>query len=114
MAHVEVPDLGKMASVGGDWHSVQDALKGMTEYVIPANKNSPSQTVIAGSSKGVDQAVALLQQKGLQAQFLPVSAAFHSAIVAPASKPLRNVLARLDVKGPKVRVLSNVGAQPYQ
>jgi malonyl CoA-acyl carrier protein transacylase len=114
MAHVEVPDLGKMASVGGDWHSVQDALKGMTEYVIPANKNSPGQTVIAGSSKGVDEAVALLTAKGLQAQYLPVSAAFHSAIVAPASKPLRNVLARLDVKSPKVRVLSNVGAQPYQ
>jgi malonyl CoA-acyl carrier protein transacylase len=114
MAHVEVPDLGKMASVNADWHAVQEALKGMTEYVIPANKNCPSQTVIAGSSKGVDQAVALLQQKGLQAQYLPVSAAFHSAIVAPASKPLRNVLARLDVKAPKVRVLSNVGAQPYK
>ncbi|MCA1812129.1 MAG: acyltransferase domain-containing protein, partial [Halobacteriales archaeon] len=114
MAHVEVPDLGKMASVNADWHAVQEALKGMTEYVIPANKNCPSQTVIAGSSKGVDQAVALLLQKGLQAQSLPVSAAFHSAIVAPASKPLRNVLARLDVKAPKVRVLSNVGAQPYK
>ncbi|HUR62159.1 MAG TPA: SDR family NAD(P)-dependent oxidoreductase [Candidatus Thermoplasmatota archaeon] len=114
MAHVEVPDLGKMASVSGDWHAVQDALKGMTEYVIPANKNCPSQTVIAGSSKGVDEAVRLLQQKGLQAQYLPVSAAFHSAIVAPASKPLRKVLGRLDVKSPKVRVLSNVGAQPYQ
>jgi malonyl CoA-acyl carrier protein transacylase len=114
MAHVEVPDLGKMASVSADWHAVSEAIKSVSEYVIPANKNSPSQTVIAGSSTGVDQAVTLLQQKGLQAQHLPVSAAFHSAIVAPASKPLRNVLARLDVKGPKVRVLSNVGAQPYQ
>ncbi|HUR25504.1 MAG TPA: SDR family NAD(P)-dependent oxidoreductase [Candidatus Thermoplasmatota archaeon] len=114
MAHVEVPDLGKMASVSGDWHAVTEHLKGLTEYVIPANKNCPSQTVIAGSSKGVDQAVALLQSKGLQAQYLPVSAAFHSSIVAPASKPLRKVLARLGVKAPKVRVLSNVGTQPYQ
>jgi malonyl CoA-acyl carrier protein transacylase len=114
MAHVEVPDLGKMASVSGDWHAVTEHIKGVTEYVIPANKNCPSQTVIAGSSKGVDQAVALLQQKGLQVQYLPVSAAFHSSIVAPASKPLRKVLSRLGVKPPKVRVLSNVGAQPYQ
>ncbi|MEK6974835.1 MAG: SDR family NAD(P)-dependent oxidoreductase [Candidatus Thermoplasmatota archaeon] len=114
MAHVEVPDLGKMASISGDWATVQSALAGMTEYVIPANKNCPSQTVIAGSSKGVDEAVKLLTAKGLQAQLLPVSAAFHSAIVAPASKPLRNVLSRLDVKSPKVRVLSNVGAQPYE
>ncbi|MFA5944016.1 MAG: beta-ketoacyl synthase N-terminal-like domain-containing protein, partial [Candidatus Thermoplasmatota archaeon] len=114
MAHVEVPDLGKMASVSADWHAVTEHIKSVTEYVIPANKNCLSQTVIAGSSKGVDQAVALLQQKGLQAQYLPVSAAFHSSIVAPASKPLRKVLARLGVKAPKVRVLSNVGAQPYQ
>ena len=114
MAHVEVPDLGKMASVSGDWHAVTEHLKGLTEYVIPANKNCPSQTVIAGSSKGVDQAVALLQSKGLQCQMLPVSAAFHSSIVAPASKPLRKVLARLGVKAPRVRVLSNVGTQPYQ
>ena len=114
MAHVEVPDLGKMASVSADWHAVESALQGMTEYVIPANKNCPSQTVIAGSSKGVDEAVKLLQARGLQAQYLPVSAAFHSAIVAPASKPLRNVLARLDVKAPKVRVLSNVGTKPYE
>ncbi len=114
MAHVEVPDLGKMASISADWHVVTEAIKSLTEYVIPANKNCPSQTVIAGSSKGVDQAVALLQGKGLQAQYLPVSAAFHSAIVAPASMPLRNVLARLDVKSPKVRVLSNVGAAPYE
>ncbi|HLF16843.1 MAG TPA: beta-ketoacyl synthase N-terminal-like domain-containing protein, partial [Candidatus Thermoplasmatota archaeon] len=114
MAHVEVPDLGKMASVSADWATVQESLKGLTEYVIPANKNCPSQTVIAGSSKGVDQAVALLQGKGLQAQYLPVSAAFHSAIVAPASKPLRAVLSRLDVKDPKVRVLSNVGTEPYR
>ncbi|MEK6985341.1 MAG: SDR family NAD(P)-dependent oxidoreductase [Candidatus Thermoplasmatota archaeon] len=114
MAHVEVPDLGKMASVSADWHAVESALQGMTEYVIPANKNCPSQTVIAGSSKGVDEAVKLLTAKGLQAQYLPVSAAFHSAIVAPASKPLRRVLGRLDVKAPKVRVLSNVGTEPYQ
>jgi malonyl CoA-acyl carrier protein transacylase len=114
MAHVEVPDLGKMASVSADWHAVESALKGMTEYVIPANKNCPSQTVIAGSSKGVDQAMALLQEKGVQCQLLPVSAAFHSSIVAPASKPLRKVLARLGVKAPKVRVLSNVGTQPYK
>ncbi|MHB8634297.1 MAG: SDR family NAD(P)-dependent oxidoreductase [Thermoplasmatota archaeon] len=112
MAHVEVPDLGKMASVNGDWHAVTEAIRAVGEYVIPANKNSPSQTVIAGSSAGVDQAVALLQGGGFAVQLLPVSAAFHSEIVAPASKPLRMVLSRLDVKAPRVRVLSNVGAQP--
>ncbi|MGB0651660.1 MAG: SDR family NAD(P)-dependent oxidoreductase [Thermoplasmatota archaeon] len=113
MAHVDLPDLGKMASVTADWPTVEQALAGIDEYVIPANKNCPSQTVIAGSTAGVDAAVAKIQAQGLQVMELPVSAAFHSEIVAPASKPLRKVLGRLDVKPPQVRVLSNVGAADY-
>ncbi len=113
MANVDLPDLGKMASIPADWETVSAAIKDVDEYVICANKNCPSQTVIAGSSAGVDAAVAKLTEQGLQCIFLPVSAAFHSDIVAPASKPLRNVLARLDVQAPKTRILSNVGAQPY-
>ena len=113
MANVDLPDLGKMASIPADWETVSAALEQVDDYVICANKNCPSQTVIAGSSSGVDAAVKLLTAQGLQCMELPVSAAFHSDIVAPASKPLRNVLARLDVQSPKVRVLSNVGAQPY-
>ena len=113
MAGVDLPDLGKMASIPADWETVSAALEQVDDYVICANKNCPRQTVIAGSSAGVDKAVELLTAQGLQCIYLPVSAAFHSEIVAPASKPLRNVLGRLDVKAPKVRVLSNVGAAPY-
>ncbi len=113
MANVDLPDLGKMASIPADWETVSAAIADVDEYVICANKNCPSQTVIAGSSAGVDAAMAKLTAQGLQCIPLPVSAAFHSDIVAPASKPLRNVLARLDVQAPKVRILSNVGAEPY-
>jgi malonyl CoA-acyl carrier protein transacylase len=114
MANVDLPDLGKMASVSADWQQVTDAIAGVDGYVICANKNCPSQTVIAGSTEGVDNALVKLKELGLHTMELPVSAAFHSEIVAPASEPLRRVIARLGVNAPKIRVLSNVGAADYQ
>ncbi|MGB1696771.1 MAG: SDR family NAD(P)-dependent oxidoreductase [Thermoplasmatota archaeon] len=114
MANVDLPDLGKMASISADWHDVQGFLDGVDGYVIPANKNCPSQTVIAGSTEGVENAVAKISEAGIQTMFLPVSAAFHSEIVAPASGPLRKVLGRLDVQSPKVPVITNVGARLYE
>ena len=61
-------------------------------YVVAANKNSPAQTVIAGSSKGVDQVLEYLEHQKISFQRLPVSHAFHTKIVAPASKPLEGIL----------------------
>ncbi len=113
MASVQVPDLGKMASVSADWERVHAAIQDVAGYVIPANKNCPSQTVIAGASDAVVSAMKACQEQGLQVMELPVSAAFHSKIVAPASEPLRRVLGRLDFQAPRIRVISNVGAEPY-
>ncbi|MHB8605973.1 MAG: SDR family NAD(P)-dependent oxidoreductase, partial [Thermoplasmatota archaeon] len=113
MAHVSVPDLGKMAGVSADAPTVEAVLKDVSGYVIAANKNCPKQTVIAGESPAVDAAVKLFLAKGIDAQFLNVSAAFHSAIVAPASAPLKRVLERLDFKLPSRELISNVTAEPY-
>ena len=113
MANVHVPDLGKMASVSADTATVEAKLKNVPGYVIAANKNCKIQTVIAGSSPAVDAAVQMFQKEGIAAQFIPVSAAFHSSIVAPAAEPIRAVVSRLDVREPKIPVLSNVHADYY-
>ena len=44
---------------------------------------------------------------------LPVSHAFHSRIVAPASEPLKRVLQRLDVQPPKRPITTNVTSRYY-
>ena len=57
--------------------------------VQAVNFNCPGQTVIAGTVKGVEQAVELLQEKGAKkAVILPVSAPFHSTRLEPAAKKL--------------------------
>ncbi|HEX9816632.1 MAG TPA: type I polyketide synthase, partial [Candidatus Thermoplasmatota archaeon] len=113
MANVHVPDLGKMASITADPTTVEKLLKNIDGYVIPANKNCKVQTVIAGASKAVDQAVEMFNKAGISAQHIAVSAAFHSAIVAPAKEPLRRVFERLDIREPKIPLLSNVTADYY-
>ncbi|HLE97332.1 MAG TPA: acyltransferase domain-containing protein, partial [Candidatus Thermoplasmatota archaeon] len=113
MASVDVPDLGAMAGVAAPPDVVDEILRGVDGYVVSANKNSPKQTVIAGATAAVVKAMEACGARGLDVMPLPVSAAFHSAIVAPASEPLRRVLARLGVAPPRVPVIANVNVEPY-
>ena len=65
--------------------------------MVAANINSYNQSVVGGASKAVEQAIELFEKKGFRAMRIPVSHAFHTKIVAPASKPLRKVLDRLSI-----------------
>ncbi|HNH47109.1 MAG TPA: type I polyketide synthase, partial [Myxococcota bacterium] len=84
MAAVQIDDRGKMASISTSLDNVQQVLAGISGYVIAANKNCPSQTVIAGASDAVEAACEAFRAKGHTVAMVPVSHAFHSAIVAPA------------------------------
>ena len=113
MAAVQIDDRGKMASISTSLDNVQQVLAGVSGYVIAANKNCPSQTVIAGASDAVDAACEAFRAKGHTVAMVPVSHAFHSAIVAPASEPLRRVLERLDIRPPTKKITSNVTGDYY-
>lgn len=117
MAGVEVPDNGKMGVVPADSQKVEAVLAEVSKttggYVIAANKNCYTQTVIAGGSKAVEDALDHFKAMGMDAREIPVSHAFHSAIVAPAAKPLERVLSALDVRAPVTPILSNVNADYY-
>ncbi len=113
MAGVKVEDNGKMATVAADCERVAEILKTVEGYVIAANKNCSSQTVIAGNSDAVDSAVERFGELKIDARHIPVSHAFHSAIVAPAAKPLARVLGGLDIRVATRPILSNVDAEPY-
>jgi len=79
------------------------------EIVSAANFNDPKQTVIAGSTAGVDQACALLKQKGAKrALLLPVSAPFHCSLMRPAAERLRERLAGVTIRPPAVPVVNNI------
>ena len=113
MTRVSVEDNGWMAAVMAPLDVIQSTLQEVDGYVIPANLNSYSQAVIGGNSKAVEQAISVFTAKGYQAQRIPVSHAFHTRIVAPASKPLRKVLDRLHIAEPKLPLVANVTGELY-
>ncbi|HEY6947035.1 MAG TPA: SDR family NAD(P)-dependent oxidoreductase, partial [Candidatus Acidoferrum sp.] len=82
-------------------------------YVVIANINSDSQAVIGGASGATEQAAEIFAKAGYNVVPLPVSHAFHTSIVAPASEPLRRTLERLHLQSPHVPVVANVSGEFY-
>ena len=105
---------GAMAAILGlDADTVRDACAAVAadtgEVVEPANFNDPKQTVIAGSSAGVDAACERLKAAGAKrALLLPVSAPFHSSLMRPAAEALRERLAGVTLRAPRIPVVNNV------
>lgn len=84
---------------------------GQGRIVEVANINSTGQIVIAGHRDAVERAVALASARGgRKSVMLPVSAPFHSSLMAPAAERLAAELASVDVKDPRVPVARNVDA----
>ncbi len=113
MARVSIEDPGLMMSIPADARLVEEVLAEVDGYVVAANKNSPRQTVISGHTAAVKKAGELFKARGLEGVLIPVSAAFHSGVVAPAREPFMKTLMRLTLNPPKVPVLSNVTGDFY-
>ena len=113
MRDLKVDDPGKMASVMCGLEEVENVLGTIDGYVIAANKNCFAQTVIAGETAAVEEAIRKFQDKGIDAVQIPVSHAFHSAVVAPVKNLLREVLSRLTIHPPKIPLLANVNGDYY-
>jgi [acyl-carrier-protein] S-malonyltransferase len=79
------------------------------EIVEPVNFNAPGQVVIAGNTAAVDRAIEAVKSRGAKrAVKLPVSAPFHSSLLAPAAARLRERLANVPVARPRIPVIHNV------
>jgi [acyl-carrier-protein] S-malonyltransferase len=104
--------VGAMAAViGGDDDAIAQACAeaAQGEIVEPVNYNAPGQVVIAGHRAAVERAMAAAKARGAKrAMLLPVSAPFHSSLLAPAAKRLAQRLADVDFAAPAVPVVHNV------
>jgi [acyl-carrier-protein] S-malonyltransferase len=77
--------------------------------VIPANYNTRGQLVISGHIEAVDEAMEKLREAGAKiVKKLPVSGAFHSALMSSAREELDTILDTLDFREPTAGVYSNV------
>lgn len=81
------------------------------EVIEPVNFNAPGQVVIAGHRAAVERGIAAAKARGAKrAVLLPVSAPFHSSLLAPAAERLAEYLARVNFQEPRVPVVNDVDA----
>ncbi|MBK8491152.1 MAG: SDR family NAD(P)-dependent oxidoreductase [Saprospirales bacterium] len=113
MAKVQVDDKGKMAAIFAPYEKIYEVLKKVEGYVEIANINSNGQSVIGGATQPVLEAMQLCKDAGFHVSELPVSHAFHTQIVAPASEPLKVVLDGLHIQSPSIPVIANISGDFY-
>jgi [acyl-carrier-protein] S-malonyltransferase len=104
--------IGAMAAVvGGDDEAIAKACAeaAQGEVVEPVNYNAPGQIVIAGHRAAVERAMKTAKAHGAKrAMLLPVSAPFHSSLLAPAAARLAGRLADVAFATPSIPVVHNV------
>jgi [acyl-carrier-protein] S-malonyltransferase len=80
---------------------------------VPANLNTPEQTVISGDPEAVARAGEGCRARGAKRVVpLKVSGAFHSPLMAPAVAGLRAALAEAGFGDPRCPVVANATAEP--
>ena len=107
---------GAMAAIIGLEHSAVEAICQSVSSLGAcqiANDNGGGQLVISGEKAAVEKAAELAkEQKALRAIMLPVSAPFHSTLMAPAADAMAAALSKVSAKSPAVPVIANVRAAP--
>ncbi|HEX7660765.1 MAG TPA: beta-ketoacyl synthase N-terminal-like domain-containing protein, partial [Pseudonocardiaceae bacterium] len=109
-------DPGGMAAVSAGPADVARVLAdaGLADQVVPANQNSPRQTVISGPTDRLDAALDALRAAGLAAKKIPVACAFHSPVVRGAGDRFATVLSEQDIEAPRIPVYANRTAALYR
>jgi [acyl-carrier-protein] S-malonyltransferase len=116
MAHAVPAGAGAMAALlGVDFEQAATIAAEAAQGQIcqAANDNGGGQVVISGDKSAVERAVAIAKEMGVRrAMMLPVSGAFHSALMQPAADIMRDALAAVSIKAPCVPLVANVLAKP--
>jgi [acyl-carrier-protein] S-malonyltransferase len=82
--------------------------------VVVANDNAPGQVVVSGPDEALAEAAGMARSQGGRAVLLEVSGPFHSPAMEPAAARLAETLAGIEIRTPKVPIISNVTARPYE
>jgi acyl transferase domain-containing protein/NAD(P)H-dependent flavin oxidoreductase YrpB (nitropropane dioxygenase family)/NAD(P)-dependent dehydrogenase (short-subunit alcohol dehydrogenase family)/acyl carrier protein len=105
-------DPGRMVAVRTDRETLDGLLEGETE-VWAVNFNAPKQTVVAGTSKGIEAFLSKLNEAGVSSSELNVAGAFHSPLLAEAEGRFATVLKSTKLDKATLPVWSNTTAEPY-
>jgi acyl transferase domain-containing protein len=105
-------DAGTMLAVKEDLAKVEAIIRHFPQVTI-ANLNSPRQVVLAGPVAEITKVRQALLEKGCSAVLLPVSAAFHTPLIAFAKIAFAQAIKAVNFQNPKIPVYTNVTGKPY-
>jgi [acyl-carrier-protein] S-malonyltransferase len=80
--------------------------------IVPANYNTPKQTVVSGEAKAVAAAIRFAELKGGKAVPLPVSGAFHSPLMSEAGALFEQEIDLIEFRTPRFPVVPNAYGRP--
>ncbi|MDZ4183984.1 MAG: SDR family NAD(P)-dependent oxidoreductase [Desulfuromonadales bacterium] len=106
-------DRGTMLAVSAPLAAVEKLLVEEGLDLVLANRNTPEQGVLSGSTAEIAKAAKLLEARGLRYKELTVAAAFHSPLVASASAPFAAALADTEFQTGQMPVFANSSGQAY-
>ena len=111
----QVSGGGMAAVLNSTPEQIEAVLKdnGLTNIEL-ANFNTPTQVVISGLKEEVAAAQPLLQKGRVLFFPLNTSGAFHTRFLADAQQEFRAFLQTVEFAAPKIPVISNVTARPYE
>ncbi len=79
-----------------------------------ANMLGPGNIVVSGDAAALEHVEPIAMELGaMKCIRLAVAGAFHTPLMKPADEQLAEVLARVDVRAPRIPVYSNVDASPH-
>lgn len=97
-----------------DDNVIEEVCASIKGIVVPANYNCTGQLVISGTNEAIDEACAILLEKGAKrALKLQVGGAFHSPLMEPARKELEEAIAATTFNTPQCPIYQDVDAKPY-
>ncbi|HEX6766059.1 MAG TPA: acyltransferase domain-containing protein, partial [Polyangiaceae bacterium] len=110
-AALQVP--GAMTAVVSARSEVERIVARVAPDVVIANHNAPDQVVLSGPVTAIAAIEQTLAAERIATRRLAVSTAFHSPLVAAASKPFGDFLTGIPIGTARVPVLSNATADLY-
>jgi [acyl-carrier-protein] S-malonyltransferase len=123
---VPVGQGGMIAAIGLDIDQVKQLAEQATEQArqqygddelicVLANDNAPGQVVISGHMQALDVAEKIGNDMGAKKMIrLPVSAPFHSPLMAPAAAEMKSAFNRVQSRDAAVDLVANVTARPVR
>ncbi|HEY0983801.1 SDR family NAD(P)-dependent oxidoreductase [Schlesneria sp.] len=104
---------GGMLALGAPLTQIEAALKELSVDLVVANHNSPTQVVLSGRVPEIERATELFARRNIRGKKLSVAAAFHSPLVASASRAFRPVLDEVEFAPSRMPVYANSTAAEY-